>query len=529
MVTPDRSARRDVRDPGRETARRGRLSGSPPERRRQTRSLDRGPARRDKRDAPVPPGGRKGDHLFRKSLLLLSGNAAAAGFTLIRNLLVARLIPVEDYGVAATFALTMAVVEMASAFGLTQQIIQARDGEDPRFQAALQGFQLVRGVVSALILLVLADPLARFLRVPDVAWAYQALALMPILTALVHFDVYRMQRRMSYGAGILTLAVPAALSAMLVWPLAQVVADWQVMLWAILLQGLATAGMSHLVAERRYALALDRSIMIRSLRFGWPMLVNAVFLFFIFHGEKLIVGRELGMAALGIFAMGVTLTLTPTLVVERSIQSIFLPQLSATDWKSADGGARFRQLSATAVEAHLLFGNALVLATMVFGPPFVLLVLGAKYAELVPLLTLMAVMQALRVFKGGASTVALAMAQTENPMMANILRILLLPVAWAVAADTGRLDLVLALGIAGEMAGFAVALVLMRYRARVPLRPLALPVATSLGLLAAAAGQNLLAASAGVWVGPAVTAVLFVAALAAMRGLRGHSDRHTRR
>lgn len=467
--------------------------------------------------------------MFRKALLLFSGNAAAAAFTLIRNLLIARLIPVEDYGVAATFALTMAVVEMASALGLPQQIIQARDGDDPRFQAALQGFQLVRGAVSALILIALADPLARFLRVPDVAWAYQVLALMPLLNALVHFDLYRMQRRMSYGPGILATTVPAALSALVVWPLAQVFADWRVMLWAILLQGLAAAVMSHLVAERRYSLVLDRGLMARSLRFGWPMLVNAVFLFFVFQGEKLIVGREIGMAALGIFAMGVTLTLTPTLVVERSIQSIFLPRLSAADRETAAGAAQFRRLATVAIEAHLLFGNTLVLATMFLGPPFVLLVIGEKYAALVPLLTLMAVMQALRVFKGGTATVALAMAQTENPMMANIMRILLLPVAWSVASDTGRVDLVIALGIAGEMAGFVVALLLVRYRADVPLRPLALPLVTSLALLVSISGQDLLAASGWVWVGPVVTVVLFVASLAAMGGLRSHLGRHSRR
>jgi hypothetical protein len=82
--------------------------------------------------------------MFRSALLILSGNAAASLLLLARNLIIARLIPVADYGVASTFAIAMAVVEMASALGLQQQIVQARNGEDPRFQSALQGFQVLR-------------------------------------------------------------------------------------------------------------------------------------------------------------------------------------------------------------------------------------------------------------------------------------------------------------------------------------------------------------------------------------------------
>ena len=73
--------------------------------------------------------------MLRKLILIFSGNAAASLMLLARNLLIARLVPVEDYGIAATFAVAMAVVEMASQLGLQQMIIQAQEGDDPKFQA----------------------------------------------------------------------------------------------------------------------------------------------------------------------------------------------------------------------------------------------------------------------------------------------------------------------------------------------------------------------------------------------------------
>jgi O-antigen/teichoic acid export membrane protein len=429
--------------------------------------------------------------VLRKALLLLSGNAAGALFTLARNLILARLIPVEDYGIAATFAVTMAVVEMASALGLQQQIVQAREGNEPRFQATLQSFQLIRGAAAGAILFLLAPLLADFLSIPQVAWAYQVLAVMPVLNALIHFDVYRLQRHAVYRNTILTATIPAGLSLLSIWPLVILFGDWRAMLASIILQGLAAVVVAHVLAERRYELAFDTTIIRRSLRFGLPILGDAVLLFFVFNGEKLIIGRELGMGALGIYAMGVTLTLTPTLVAGRTVQNLFVPRLAQARERMAAGDVaaadRHQTLASAACEITMLFALMLVVGVMLLGAPFVEFVLGAKYAPLIPILALLSVQQGLRVLKDGPSAVALAAGQTENALAANILRILLLPVAWWVAFASGRLDVIIAIAIVGEAAGFGIALWLMRRRTAVRLRPVALQVALTFAVLGAIA------------------------------------------
>lgn len=453
--------------------------------------------------------------MFRKALLLLSGNATAALLTLARNLLLARLIPVEDYGIAATFAVTMAIVEMASALGLQQQIVQAKDGDEPRFQAALQGFQLLRGVLAGLALLALARPIASFLGIPEIAWAYQVLAVMPVLNALAHFDIHRLQRRAIYRPSILTATIPAALSFAAIWPLVLLFGDWRAMLAAIVLQGLGAVVVSHWLAERRYALAFDPAVMRRALRFGLPILGDAVLLFFLFNGEKLIVGRELGMATLGIFAMGVTLTLTPILVAGRTLNNLFLPRLSLARTE-AGADARYQSLASTACEITMIFALFMGLGAMWLGEPFVHLVLGEKYAPLVPILVLLAVQQGFFFLKYGPAVVALSAGQTENGLAASIPRVLLLPVAWWVTIQTGRLDLLIAVAIAGEIAGLAVAAWLMRRRVGVRLRPIGLQIVLTFSALGAIAIWH----DAGLWAQAAIVA-LCLAALAAMTFTRG--------
>lgn len=452
--------------------------------------------------------------MFRSALLVLSGNAAASLLLLARNLIVARLIPVADYGVAATFAIAMALVEMMSALGLQQQIVQARNGEDPHFQAALQGFQALRGTISGIALFLLAGPIADFMAVPEAAWAYRVMALVPVLNGFAHFDIYRFNRRMLFRPAILTGAVPALLSVLAVWPLALWYGDYRVMLWAIILQSIAALLTSHLVAQRRYRLVLDRGVMAGALRFGWPILINGALLFAVFNGDRIIVGRELGLEMLAIFSMGVTLTLTPTLVMDRSLQSFFLPQLSAIDRTAPDGEERFRHMAMVTMEVALILSLLLVLGVALVGGPLVHFLLGDKYLALLPYLVWLAITQAIRVAKQGPSTVALADGSALNALVATLFRVAALPLVWYVVVTTGDLILVIWVTTGAEILGNVAALLMSRHQTRLHLRPLLFPYAWAICLIitAGAFAATFLAdpAAAARFASPLQTLILIV-------------------
>lgn len=462
--------------------------------------------------------------MFRTALLILSGNAFFSLMGFLRNLLVARLLGIEDYGIAATFAISLAIVEMLSNLGFREMIVQDRQGDDPRMQATLQGFQLLRASLAGLGLFLLAHPLAGFLGIPHVAWAYQLMALMPILKGLVHFDMFRMQRRMHFLPLILGKTVPALASVLLVWPLFLVFGDYRVMLWAILLQAILVMLASHLLAERRFVLGFDPAIIRRSLGFGWPILVNGALLFVVLHGEKLVVGRELGMEMLAIFAMGFTLTLTPLNVVGGSFKSYFLPQLAAAQ----DEAARYNRLARISFQAYFATAAGFALLMAWAGPAIVDLLLGEKFAALGPLLVWLGILNAFRLFKGASVLAAFALGRTGNALWGNLPRAAALPLAWYVLIQGGDLLAVIWIGLLGEAAGFAISLVLLRRQPVFHLRPLLPALAANLALLLALAG-------AAVLPGPMAGALdllalgIFAASLLLARDLRAYAGRVFRR
>ena len=405
--------------------------------------------------------------MLQKALLLLSGNAATSFLTLVRNLLIARMIPVADYGVAATFGIVMAIVEMSSTLGLHQQIVQAKDGNAPRFQAALQGFQVLRGVLAGLVLFLMAAPLAAFFGIPEAAWAYQVLALVPVLRAFGHFDIYRLHRQMRFGPMLWSQFVPALVSVLLVWPLVLWFGDWRAMLWSILAHVALTLVIGHMLAERRYQLVWDPQIIAGSLRFGWPLLLNAILMFAVFQGDKMIVGRLLGMEALGLFAMGVTLTLTPTLVLAKTSKNLFLPLVSQT--MRQEEGERSQRLIRFTIESTMLYGVSVIVFFILFGDLVIRLLLTDVYAPLSQIIGPLAILFGVRIFKSGLSTISLASARTLSNLIANLPRIAGLGIAYVVLSQGGTLMQVIWIGILAELAGYLVFIVMLFRHVRLTL------------------------------------------------------------
>lgn len=403
--------------------------------------------------------------ILRSAVVVLSGNAIASLLGLARNLAVARLISVEDFGIAATFAIALSVIEMISALGLEQQLIQARDGEQERLQASLQGFQFLRGIVNAVVLFLLAAPIAQFLNLEHLVWGYQMMALVPLLRGLHHLDPNRISRAMRFGPLMLSQFVPALVALMAVVPLVLWLGDYRVMIWIVLIQAGTTMLATHLVAERRYRMVFDRAIMLRSFRFGWPIMLNGVLLFGVFQGDRLIVGREIGVEALAIFSMGVTLTLMPTLLLTKTFQNLFLPLLAGAQ----DTPDRFARLAAATLQVTLLTGLLLVAGVVAVGQPLSWLLLGEKYAGLMPLLSWMALAQAMRMVNGGPAIVALALAETANALYTNLARLAALPIIWYIAVVSRDLVVIVQIAVAAETVGLAIALTLLRYRAGIAL------------------------------------------------------------
>lgn len=378
--------------------------------------------------------------------MLIGGQVLGQACSFARNIVIARLLTPEDFGIAATFGIAVSIFEMVSNIGVDRLLVQAPDGDAPIFQATAHAFQVIRGIGLAILLMALAWPLSRLFGIPQALWAFQCVAIVPLIRGFAHLDPKRFQRQLGFTADIATELLPQIVLVAAAWPIAWWLRDYSAMVWLLVLQVLVSVVTSHAVAERRYAWALNRKFLERMYAFGWPLLLNGLLMFLVFQGDRVIVGSAYDMATLGVYSVAYSITFVPTTMISKVASSVLLPLLSREQGDSR----KFIALYAMSVCVLCVVGIAVSTGFILLGHQLVLITYGAKYATVESFIGWMAVMQMLRVIRLGPSIASMAWGDTRNPLVSNIGRISVFPVAIWAALSGGDLIWVVIIGCLGE-------------------------------------------------------------------------------
>ncbi len=241
---------------------------------------------------------------------------------------------------------------------------------------------------------------------------------------------------------------------------------------------------SHLLAERRYRWGWGGPVMRQLLHFGWPLLINGLLMFGMFQGDRFIVATLYTMDDLGIYSVAFTVAILPSSIAMRVSQSLLLPALAGV----REDAAKYRRIYRLVQQGLCASGAMLAVMLVVVGPNLVRLLYGQKFAAAGLIVGWLAIAQSLRLLRMGPTVAALSLGDSRNALIANVFRMLGLPLALAAALMGGSLAQVAATGIAGEIVALASCVWVAQHRHRLAagdfLRPAVCAVA---GMVAASA------------------------------------------
>jgi O-antigen/teichoic acid export membrane protein len=398
--------------------------------------------------------------VFKGGSQLALGQVASQACSFLRNLIIARVVSPADFGIAATFAMTLSLMEMISNVASEMLLVQSPEGNDPKLQATAQLMKVVRGITNAIILLLLAVPMSHLFGVPQATWAFACLAIYPLLMGFSHLDTFRVQREMRFMPSVQMTVGSNLLVTAVTLPLVFWLRNYSVMLWVLVLQALFTMVISHIVAERRYSWTWDKRHARSMFHFGWPLLINGLLMYGIFEGDRLIIGSanrlfprsHFTLADLGVYSVAFALTMAPTMVIANISTSLFLPLLSQAQEHFKEFEERYlftsQLISITAI--------LITLPLMLSGGWVVTLLYGPRYAEAATFIAWLAAMWGFRIFRVAPTVAAIAKGDTQNAMFSNLARSLALVGMIVVAAFGGQLMWIPACGLVGEILATAV-------------------------------------------------------------------------
>ena len=431
--------------------------------------------------------------IIRHGSLLFASQVADSALTLGRNLLLARLLSVEQFGIAATFSILTMLIDVTQGAGLDRMLVQTKDTGINTTQATLQTAQLAMGIGSGLIILAISWPYSLVMGTHGMVLSYLVFAALPLIRSLQNLDMYRLQRENKFLPMIARSLSAQVVSILSIWPLHYLFGDYRTAVGSILIFHAAAFLASHLGSERPISFAADPEVLARARRFGVPILLNGIFLFLVMNGDRMVVSNRFGPEMLGAFSAATLLAMSPTLVMSRVIQTLFLPRMS----RAQDDQVRLQWLFDGAADGAIVLAVCFSVGTALLGVPMLLFLFGPKYAAAAPYLLLLVVMQSIRFVRAVPAVVAMARAETRNPLYANIVRGAFVPLALVVVMVTNNVVWLIMCGIAGEVVAALTAAYLVRRMIGLDLRHFVSTLAAALAVMGTLLVNTLLGLSWG--------------------------------
>lgn len=272
----------------------------------------------------------KGDGLRSRVLrgiaITLGGTGGQQALRLLSNLVLTRLLFPEAFGLMALIQTFMVGLAMFSDLGLRPAIIQSARGEDPDFLNTAWTLQIIRGVVLWLVACALAWPLSIFYHEPQILWLLPVVGLNALLAGFATTKTAEASRRIhlgrqtATGLGTQLIGLIVMIGLAWIWP----------SVWALVIGGLVSTLISVLINHRVMPgqpnrLRWDPSAARELMGFGQFIFLSTVAAFFVNQGDKVVLGRLVSLADLGIYNIAFGLAMFPGALGSKVAESILFP------------------------------------------------------------------------------------------------------------------------------------------------------------------------------------------------------------
>ena len=299
--------------------------------------------------------------------------------------LVIRILDPRDYGLFAMTGVVLVFLNMLNGYGLASGLIQ-RDEVTDREKRQLFGMLIVLNGALGISQVLLAPVAAAYFREPMVAHLLRVQALMFVTTPFIAFSYALLSRAMDFRiqaianiAASMMSAATALAGALLGWGV------WTLVFAPMMLFAVRAAIMT--VAARALVRPLFDFRGIGGLaRYGGILAAGQMFWFCQSQADVFIAGRSFSPHLLGIY--------TTSLFLTQIFVAKFVPPLNEVAFSAY---ARIQHDRDAVARAFVRATRVIMLAAMPFylglavtAEPLVLTALGAKWAEMAPVVRLLA-------------------------------------------------------------------------------------------------------------------------------------------
>jgi len=367
------------------------------------------------------------------------------------NLILARLLFPDAFGLMALVTMILFGLTMLSDAGIQQSIMQNARGDDPDFLNTAFTLNVARGGLLWLLACAVAWPAAEFYDAPELLAVLPVCAVSLLLAGLAPMRIYTSERHIRLGYITLVQLLSHVVGIVVMIAFAWGTGSYWAMVW-----GAVTAAAVKLALEwavipgptsrLRWEGAAARDL----LRFGGWIMLSSGFGFLLAQGDRAILGYFFSLADLGLYNIAWFLAAFPVLLMQALIEKMLIPAYRESFATGGDqNSAKLRR-----IRYVLTAGVMAMLAVMALIGPFLIgFLYDDRYLMAGPMIVLISCAQLLPLVSATYQHAALARGESRRFFWLTAFR--------AITQSALFLAGFLLMGLPGAMAGQALAAVVV--------------------------------------------------------------------
>jgi len=249
------------------------------------------------------------------------------GFSLIRLIILARILSPSDFGLMGIALLTMSTLETFSQTGFQQALIQKKEDIESYLNSAWTVL-IFRGLILFVILYLIAPYAALFFNVPEARPIIRVIGFSILFQAFTNIGVIYFKKELEFRkqfiyqfTGTLAdfiVAVSAVLILKNVWAL----------VLGLLAGNIVRCFVSYLIHPYRPHLSKDLVKAKELFGFGKWIMGSSILIFLVTQGDDIFVGKLLGTTALGFYQLAYRISNMPATEITHVISQVTFPAYS---------------------------------------------------------------------------------------------------------------------------------------------------------------------------------------------------------
>lgn len=343
--------------------------------------------------------------------------------TFVRLAILGRILTPIEFGFFGIASLFLSFLEIFTETGINIFLIQNKSHIKEYIDSAWI-VSMIRGVILALVILILAPFVAKFFNSPQSIGIISIIAFVPFIRGFINPAIISYQKDLKFHKEFGLRSVLFVIDVVVSVIVGYFTRSAMCFVYGQMAAAFAEVILSYVLIPLRPKLRFDFEQVVHIITKGFWVTLTGIFAYFADNTDNIAVGKIIGSGALGIYQVAYKVSTLPISEITNVVNQVIFPVYS----KFSDDKNRLKRAFVRVTTVNVLGAFIFGIPIFLLARPIILILMGDQWIAAVPVIKILAIYGIARTCFGGFSVLFLSSHRQDYVAKMTFVRVIALAI-----------------------------------------------------------------------------------------------------